>query len=131
MTISSVWGAEESNPVVGTPGGGSIAQWFESMLDPMQNYVFEVYDNDYSDAIEYIRQHRQEIDEATIKSEVASAHVVTDGYGTAIGVSNHLMSMKETGIIVRWGRLYGNCLMAGLWKASSLNSGNLLMNANT
>ena len=41
-TISSVWGAEESNPVVGTPGGGSIAQWFESMLDPMQNYVFEV-----------------------------------------------------------------------------------------
>ena len=93
-TISSVWGAEESNPVVGTPGGGSIAQWFESMLDPMQNYVFEVYDNDYSDAIEYIRQHRQEIDEATVKSEVASAHVVTDGYGTAIGVE-----IREKGVI--------------------------------
>ena len=93
-TISSVWGAEESNPVVGTPGGGSIAQWFESMLDPMQNYVFEVYDSDYSDAIEYIRQHRQEIDEATVKSEVASAHVVTDGYGTAIGVE-----IREKGVI--------------------------------
>lgn len=97
-TISSVWGAEESNPVVGTPGGGSLADWFIRMLDPYQNYVFEVYDSDYSDAREYIRQHRQEIDEATERSEVASAHVVTDGGGTSVGIE-----VREKGKILSFG----------------------------
>ena len=97
-TISGVWGAEESGPVVGTPGGGSIADWFISMLDPEQNYVFEMYDNDYSDAQEYISQHRQLIDEATERSEIASAHVVTDGDGTGVGIE-----VREKGKILSFG----------------------------
>ena len=97
-TIKGVWGAEESNPVVGTPGGDSLADWFINMLDPNQNYVFEVYDSDFSDAQAYIRQHRQEIDEATERSEVASAHVVTDGGGTAVGIE-----VREKGKILLFG----------------------------
>ena len=96
--ISGTWGAEESNPVVGTPGGGSIAEWFERMLDPEQNDVFEMYNADYSAAIEYIKEHRQEIDEATERSEIASAHVVTDGGGTEVGVE-----VREKGKIESFG----------------------------
>lgn len=97
-TISGVWGAEESDPVVGTPGGGSIADWFNSMLDPRQNCVMELYDNDYSDAREYISQHRQQIDEATERSEVASAHVVTDGGDSYVGIE-----VREKGKIELFG----------------------------
>lgn len=97
-TVSGVWGAEESDPVVGTPGGGSIADWFISMLDPKQNYVMEVYDNDYSDARDYISQHRQQIDEATERSEVASAHVVTDGGDSSVGIE-----VREKGKIQLFG----------------------------
>ncbi len=96
--IRGVWGAEESNPVVGTPGGGSVADWFISMLDPQQNYVFGIMDSDFSDAQSYIKQHRQEIDEATEKLEVASAHVVTDGGGTSVGIE-----VREKGKILSFG----------------------------
>ena len=67
-TIKGVWGADDTGEVVGTPAGESIADWFVRMLDPKQNNVCEVCDNDFTAAQEYITQHGREIDEATEKS---------------------------------------------------------------
>lgn len=97
-TVSGVWEAENSHQVVGTPGGGSIAQWFETMLDPKQNYVWQLYGEDFSNAIDYISAHRQEIDEATERSEIASADVVTDGDGTGVAIE-----IREKGVIKSFG----------------------------
>lgn len=97
-TISGVWEAEDSGRVVDTPRGGSIAQWFESMLNPRQNYVLELYGKDFSDAIEYIGEHQREIDEATEYSEIASADVVTDGDGTGV-----IIEVRDKGVIKSFG----------------------------
>ena len=97
-TISGLWYAEEGGRVVGTPAFGSIAEWFERFIDPGENNVFQLYDKDFSNAISYLKEHRQEIDEATQFSEIDSAHVVSDGGGTYINIER-----REKGTIKAFG----------------------------
>ena len=98
QSISGLWSAEESNPIAGTPGFGSIAEWFETLLDPHKNAVYQLDNNDYSDAIEYVEKHKNEIDEATEFSEISSAHVVSDGGGTYVNIER-----REKGTITAFG----------------------------
>lgn len=97
-TISGLWYAEEGGRIVGTPNFGSIAEWFERFIDPGENNVFQLYDKDFSNAISYLKEHRQEIDEATQFSEIDSAHVVSDGGGTYINIER-----REKGTIKSFG----------------------------
>lgn len=84
--VSGRWEAEESNPIVNIPENESIAEWFETLIDVRKNDVFQLENRDYSEAIQYIKDHKQEIDDATMSSRIDSAHIVTDGFGTKVSI---------------------------------------------
>ena len=84
-SISDLLQAEQSTLAAMTPNAQSISEWFIKILSAGDD-VYRFYYKDFSDAIAYIREHAEEIDEKTISSEIASASVVTDDEGSFIDV---------------------------------------------
>ena len=79
--IGGTWSAEEGMPIIGTPEFGSIAEWFAEFINPMVNGVYELEDKDFSDAIQYICENKQEIDDSTDRSDIEVVQIETDGFG--------------------------------------------------